>query len=294
MVVTMTEDRDFPTDSGLLAPAANLRAAGQSDHRTRLCAIDGSTVRGDYTPAGGGAAIFAVVPIFNRAPDERRRVNCRVINYGGNASAAHISAQFAFANQVWNQVGIQIDASPTVVRPVPPGALDGGGDYPGGADSVQEQAAMADLLPVAVTPDATLTVVFVRLSGGNNAYTTVVQRMLSVLGDRTFIFLSHNVADLNFTLAHELHHTLFNRLDNGVDQPFISFNTNPSDSYGIPLPDVRVRHRFQNLNSPDPDNDPTNANVLNWARRIRTARFPLPAALDPPDATTGNIFAVPF
>jgi hypothetical protein len=290
MVVIMTEDRDFPTESGLGA-VADLRAAGQSDHRTRQCAIDGSAVRGDYTPFGAAAPIFAAVPIFRRLPDERRRVPCAVINYGGNASAAHIAAQFQHANEVWNQLGIQIDPAAAVNRPIPAGALNGAGLYPGGNDSAEEQAALADLIPVC--PDGTLTVVFVPLTG-SNAYTTVNPRAMSALVNRTIIFVSHNVPELNFTTAHEMHHALFNRPDNGVAMPFISFNTNPSSSYGIPLPDVRVRHRFQNLHSPNPDNDPTNANVLNWARRVRAARFPIAAALSAPTATTGNPFTTAF
>ncbi|MEO8335395.1 MAG: hypothetical protein ABI664_10500 [bacterium] len=292
MVVIMTEDRDFQTDSGLNDPAADLRAAGQSDHRTRRCAIDGSAVRGDYTPFGAGTPIFAAVPIFRRLPDERRRVACSVINYGTNAAVAHIAAQFADANLLWNQLGIQIDAGATVNRPVPAAALDVGGDYPGGLDSAEEQAALADLLPI--TADGTLTVVFVRLSGGQNAYTTVFERVHSALGNRSFIFVSHNVAETNLTLAHELHHALFNRGDDATDQPLISFNTHPPDSFAIALPDVRVEHRFHNLHSPDPDNDPTSDNVLNWARRVRTTRFPIPGAFDAPNTTTGNTFAAAF
>jgi hypothetical protein len=58
-----------------------------------------------------------------------------------------------------------------------------------------------------------------------------------------------------------------------------------------------VRH------SPDPNNDPTNANIVNWIKRRRTQRFltdpanpgqphptkPFPAALAAADATTGNL-----
>ena len=112
------------------------------------------------------------MPIFRRRPDFRRRVKVRVINYGSNATAAFIAGQFAHANARWNQIGIQIEALATVNRPVPPAALVGG-DYPGSINSPQEVAALNDL--IRITPDNTVTAVFVRLSG-SNAYTTLNER----------------------------------------------------------------------------------------------------------------------
>jgi len=291
MLVTDDTDRDQATDSGLAAPLPDVgvRNRGDSNHRLRKAAIDGS-VKGEYTPTGF-PLVSAQVPVFNRAPDERRRVSVAVINYDNVATAAYIQAQFEHANTHWNRVGIQIDAQATVNRPSPAGVLDGTGQYPGSKDNAAEQAALADLIPLAA--DGTLTVVFVPLSGAN-AYATVGQRLQSALVDRFFIFVNDTLALTDETLAHELHHVLFNRFDTAVAQQFYTFNTTAPSGFGIALPDVRVYGRIQNLNAPDPDNDANNDNILNWPKRARTARFPIAAGTSAATATTGNNFAQNF
>jgi outer membrane protein OmpA-like peptidoglycan-associated protein len=305
MLVTDDTDRDFPTDSGLAAPLdTGLRNNGQSNHRTRRAAIDGF-VRGVYSPAPG-VRLPLVRSVFDRVNDERRRVNARVIRYTGApppfvvATAGDIANQFLHANRRWNQVGIQIDAAATVDRVIPAAALDGAGLYGGSANNANEQAALADLIPV--TPDNTLTVVFVSLSGANAYATTFPRNPIPLpaggtvtLGDRHFIFINPGLPPDGDTLAHELHHVLFNRGDDHVDRQFFTFNTNPSNSFGIALPDVRIRRRVHNFHTPDPDNDPGNNNVINWARRVRTARFPIAGDLNPAaTATTGNRLAGAF
>jgi hypothetical protein len=304
MLVTDDTDNAFPTDSGLLDPAADLVAVGMPDHRTRRGRIDGS-VRGEYTD-GGGVLCSVQKPIFRRAPDERRRVAVRVVSYTSgaagyaNARAADIAAHFVNANRRWNAIGIQIDAGDTVERAIPAAALDAADQYPGGIDSAEEQAVLADLIPI--TPDNTVTVVMVTLGGGNNAYTTLNRRAAIPvaggpalnLGDRFFVFVNTRLDLENYTVSHEMHHVLFNRGDEDVERQYISFNTNPPDGYGVALPDVRIYRRFQNQYG-DPDNDPTNANVVNWARHARAARFPIAGALDPAaDNTTGNILVTPY
>ena len=286
MLVTDDKDANQSTHSGLAAPHpdAGVRTRGQSNHRLRRGRIDGS-VRATYRPASG-SPVEQALPIFRRRPtDFRRRVKIRVINYGSHATAAFIAGQFAHANARWNQIGVSIDALGTVDRPVPAAALDASGQYPGGRDSTHEVAALRDLIPI--TPDNTVTVVFVRLSG-TNAYTTLVERTLSALGERYFMFV-RTPLDLNDdTLAHELFHVLFNRGDVAVADRFYTFNTNPPTGLPNPSPDVRTYRRIQDLHSPDPDNDPGNANILNWARRRRTARFPIAAGHSAPTNTTGN------
>jgi outer membrane protein OmpA-like peptidoglycan-associated protein len=284
MLVTDDTDANQPTNSGLAAPHpdAGARARGQSNHRLRRGRVDGF-VRATYQPASG-SAVEQTVPVFRRRPDFRRRVKVRVINYGSNATAAFIAGQFAHANARWNQIGIQIEALATVNRPVPPAALVSG-DYPGGRDSPQEVAALNDL--IRITPDNTVTAVFVRLSG-SNAYTTLNERTAVALGQRYFVFI-RTPLDLNDeTLGHELHHVLFNRPDTAVDDRFFTFNTNPPTALTNPSPDVRTYRRIQDLHSPDPDNDPGNRNILNWARRRRTARFPIAAGHSAPTNSTGN------
>jgi hypothetical protein len=56
----------------------------------------------------------------------------------------------------------------------------------------------------------------------------------------------------------------------------------------IALPDRRIYRRVQNINSPDPNNDPANDNTINWFRRARTVRYPPAAGLGAATATTGN------
>lgn len=286
-LVTDDTDRDQPTNSGLAAPHADAgdRNYGQSNHRTRRGSITGF-VKGEYTPGSGGAAVTVKVPIFKRSPDERKRLSLRVINYGSHATAAYISGQVEHANSRWNQIGLQIDAQPTTDRPIPPAALDAASLYAGSLDNAFEQAALNDLIPV--TPDASLTVVFVPLSGAN-AYATVGQRTTVTLGDRYFIFVDTSLSFLDETLAHELAHVLFNRFDDTTDQRYYTLNTNPPSGFGFTLPDVRIYRRIQNLHAADPDNDAANDNIINWARRARGARFPITSpGLAAPSATTGN------
>jgi hypothetical protein len=129
---------------------------------------------------------------------------------------------------------------------------------------------------------------------GANAYATVAQRTTVALGDGYFIFIGTTL-DLNGdTLAHELAHVLFNRFDGATDRQFYTLNTNPSASYGLPLLDVRARGRVQDRHNSDPDNDPPNDDIVNWARRTRARHFPIGSTLDPPTATTGNTLIEAF
>ncbi len=272
--------------------------------------------------------------------DERQRVRCRVIRYTGvgvpgwiTATPGYIGDQFERANLHWNQIGFQIDADPTQVRAIPPNAL-----FPPGApppnpsivankypfipplgNSPQQTAVLADLLPI--TPDNTLTVIFLDLTGPANAYAAIANIVPDpvpipggapiAIGDRFFIFMDSNLDLVDETLAHELHHVIFNRFDlspallTTPDQAFYTLNTRSPQAWVaraaaqvppvvIVLPDVRVYWRLQNRNSPDPNNDPNNNNIVNWARRQRTARFPQPFNFSPADGTTGNNFSEDF
>jgi len=293
MLVTDDTDVAQSTHSGLASgPDAGVRTRGQSNHRLRRAALDGS-VAARYAPAGGGAAVSVTRPVFARSPESRRRLDVRVVNYDSHATAAQIAAHFGAANRRWAQTGLRIDPGATDNRALPNAAKDpdGSGRYGGSSDNDQEVAALADLIPV--TPDNTLTVVFVRTSAAN-AYTTLFRRTRSALGERYFVFINPGLAPAGDTLGHELHHVLNNRPDTGDDvtnidfRRFFSFNTNASAGYGLTVPDVRVRRRIHTLHSADPNNDPSNTNSFNWMRRARTQRFPFPNALDAPDASTGN------
>jgi hypothetical protein len=148
-------------------------------------------------------------------------------------------------------------------------------------------------------PDDSVTVVFCRKTG-SNAYATLNRRTTTNIGNRFFVFIRVALTPEHDTLGHEFHHVLFNRGDTDDDQtnidfrPFFSFNTNPSTAYGLTLPNIRVRRRCHTLHSPDPNNDAANANVINWVRRRRTARFPIADPLVAPTATTGNTYTEAF
>lgn len=241
--------------------------------------------------------------------DERRRLRPRVMRYTQagvpTATDPYITAQFANANLRWNTVGLQIDPSPTEDRPAPAGALlpipgpPPETVFAGGGDSAQEQAALNDLIPV--TTDNTLTIVFVPIdtTGFANAYATLNRRFAVALQDRFFIFIDDNINLEDYTLAHELHHVLFNRGDGELRRQFFTFNTNFAPTVaaaaGIVLPDVRMNRRVHTVNSADPNNDPPSDNTANWVRRRRTIRFPIGSPfLSAATASTGNTLVVDF
>ncbi len=248
--------------------------------------------------------------------DERRRVHARVIRYTNAADPtyipatdAYIAAQFARANSHWNQIGIQIDPQPTVNRVIPAAALrldpaSGNRKYPFVpplGHGPEQTAVLADLIPL--TPDNTLTVVFADMFGAN-AYALIVAIVPNpiplpaggtvTMDDRFFVICQTHLSLFNETVAHELHHVLFNRFDTATADRFYTLNTNPPTALAaahvplIALPDPRIYWRIQNQNSPDPNNDAANLNVINWARRRRTARFPQPFGFAAADNTTGN------
>lgn len=296
MLVSNDLDAAQSTHSGLLAPHpdAGVRTRGQSNHRLRRARIDGM-VQAEYRPTGAAASVRVTRPVFSRSPEERRRLPARVINYGSAATAAYIRGQFERANHIWNTVGLQIDPGATTNRPVPAGATNGAGLYTGLHDNPQEVAAMADLLPI--TPDDTLTIVFVDKTG-SSAYATVGQRLNSALGNRFFIFVDLGLPLDGTTLAHELHHVIFNRFDTAVSQEFISFNTTPANTLGtaagIAIPDVRIRRRIHQLNHATPNLDFCGNNIVNWHRRTRLTRHPALGTTGAADDTTGNTLVRPF
>ena len=297
MLVTDETDADQRTHSGFTTGAdAGLRNRGQSNHRLRIADVDGS-VRAEYSPSSG-SPVTVTLPVFQRSPDIRRRLRVNVVNYGGDATLQpRIDAHFAAANVRWAQLGLRIDPGAATIRPIPAGARNAAGEYTGSANNAAERVALDDLMTF--IPDDSVTIVFCRKTG-SNAYATLNRRTTTNIGNRFFVFIRVALTPAHDTLGHELHHVLFNRGDTDDDEtnidfrPFFSFNTNPSTAYGLALPNVRVRRRCHTLHSPDPNNDPTNANVINWVRRLRTARFPIAGPLDAPTATTGNTYTEAF
>ena len=241
LLVADDTDAEQRTHSGLAAPHpdAGLRDRGQSNHRLRRARIDGF-MRAEYDPQPGVTHPLEL-PVFPRKPaDERRRLPVRVVRYTSAdpryraATDVFIAAEFARADERWLQVGLKIDPRTTTDRVLPAGAIDPAtGFYAGGANSTQEQALLADLLPI--TPDATVTVVFVHRAPDDNANATVAVRApvplpaggTATLDERYFVLAGTNNPHEDDTVAHELHHVLFNRFDDTVDRQFFTFNTDP-------------------------------------------------------------------
>ncbi len=292
MLVTDDTDRDQSTHSGLSPPLRDvgLRNYGQSNHRTRRASMDGY-VKGFYTPASGGTRLSVELPVFKRSPDERKRLKIKVVNYGGHATNAYIAGQFAHASARWNQIGLKVEATSITTRPIPAGVLGPGGKFIVDFMKPPEHTALTDL--ISITPDNTLTVAFIPLDGAN-AYAAILPSMHSGMQDRFFIFINTGLALTNETLAHELHHVLFNRYDTATQKRYFTLNTNPPTSYSSTLPNVGIYRRIQNLHSSDPDNDAANDNIINWARRVRGARDPIGGGLGPATATTGNKLIVNY
>jgi hypothetical protein len=81
-------DRDQATNSGLPAGItdAGSRTRGQSNHRIRKATVDAThvldtNVFAEYSPVSGGDKITVTVPMFNRGPDERRRMRIHLVTY---------------------------------------------------------------------------------------------------------------------------------------------------------------------------------------------------------------------
>lgn len=86
-LVAQTIDRDQATHSGLPAGDADagVRNRGTSNHRIRRATVDDThrldtQVVAEYAPAAGGDSVTVRLPLFNRSPDERRRIRVHLVN----------------------------------------------------------------------------------------------------------------------------------------------------------------------------------------------------------------------
>lgn len=87
LIVTDTEDRDEPVNSGLPPghPDRGNRTRGQRNHRTRMITVDAahpldSLSRVEYTAMAGVNPFRLTLPVFGRNPDERRRMRAHFVN----------------------------------------------------------------------------------------------------------------------------------------------------------------------------------------------------------------------
>jgi hypothetical protein len=303
MLVSDEADARQPTHSGLSTGAdANVRARGQSNHRLRRATLDGQ-VRAEYRRAGGGTLVQTTLPVFQRSPERRQRVSVNVVHLGiaGTKDELNlIDAQFAQAAARWAQTGLLVERGTTQSLAIPPASRDAKGHYRGdGANPAAEDPTLRELIKI--TPKSSLTICFTRIalnaSGDpeTNAYATIAERTNVALEDRFFVFLHIDLDPNISTMGHEMYHCLFNRFDfGGVPQQFFTFRSSPPPG---PYPDVRKRRRIQLQHAPhagDPDTDPNDDCMFNWARRRRTARHPAAGGGGAATATTGNILTRRF
>jgi outer membrane protein OmpA-like peptidoglycan-associated protein len=87
MLVADQLDRDQPVESGLPAahPDTGLRAFGDSNHRLRRILVDAthqltSQVVGEYTVLPGVNPFRVRTPVFERNPEDRRRIRVHLVN----------------------------------------------------------------------------------------------------------------------------------------------------------------------------------------------------------------------
>ncbi|MBW4710439.1 peptidoglycan-binding protein [Roseobacter sp. YSTF-M11] len=133
MLVTDTQDRNQATNSGLAAPHldAGARTLGQSNHRLRRITVsdahplDHETML-EYSPGGFGGRRYtmrASNPVFDRAPEDRRRIRVHLINVrdvaGGtgaltNARRTHVSDTM---RAIYAVCGIFAEVDETVIDP---------------------------------------------------------------------------------------------------------------------------------------------------------------------------------
>ncbi len=279
--------------------------SGANQEVVIVTAVTAATFTATFTRAHNGAAARFII---TGNTDERRRVRVRVVRYNNPADPTYLSAtngnitdQFQHSELRWRQTGLQVDHLATQDRVVPAGALNAAGRFPFvHPNGAQEQAVLADLLPI--TPDNTLTVVFIHIDplAALNAYAAILPTNpvplpaggTATMDDRFFIFINTRLNPDLETLPHELHHTLFNRGDEATDIRFFTFNTSQP---ALPVPDARKYRRIQTLHTADIDTDPNNDNTFNWQRRLRTGNRAVGHDFNPPaNASTGNRFTQEF
>lgn len=131
MLVTDTDDRNQGTNSGLPAGHADagVRARGTSNHRLRVMTVSAarpltSEVFAEYTPAGASGVVATVrLPVFQRTPDDRRRIRFRfhdvrtTVGVAGGIGAARFAAAADVIRSVYARGGIFAEITTEEIDP---------------------------------------------------------------------------------------------------------------------------------------------------------------------------------
>ncbi|MCB0088457.1 MAG: hypothetical protein KDE54_11135, partial [Caldilineaceae bacterium] len=137
MLVTDETDRDQAIDSGLpaghtdtagAADAGN-RNRGQSDHRTRMIRVnnthqlDNRTLIEQVRPAPNATRLQIIKPVFERAPEERRRIRIHLVNVRSSVGGAGILTNarrdlvFRTFQEIYAVCGIFAEVNEIVIDP---------------------------------------------------------------------------------------------------------------------------------------------------------------------------------
>jgi hypothetical protein len=128
MLVAEENDQKQSCDSGLPAGTTDAgdRKQGESNHRTRRGSMFG-TVVGEYSSIAGGAPVSATVQVFDRSPEERRRMPVQIfvvrVAAGGapvtktDATGSVFGTDLRVIRDAYERIGIRAE---TVVSPTLP------------------------------------------------------------------------------------------------------------------------------------------------------------------------------
>jgi hypothetical protein len=170
-LVSDTVDQAQATDSGLGAgnPDHGSRALGESNHRIRLITVNDahqldSTIVAEYTPLGG-AMVKASVPVFQRSPEERLKINVHLVNVrntaggAGALTAARKQTAIDTLRSVYARCGIFLVIDEIVIDP-PASCINWRTRYPASAQAIAADPAVesygfpgANLVPSASQTD---------------------------------------------------------------------------------------------------------------------------------------------
>ncbi|MFN8496342.1 MAG: OmpA family protein [Anaerolineae bacterium] len=165
MLVSDNDDRQQATDSGLPAghSDAGLRNPDQSNHRLRRVTVDNthqldSQVVGEYIPTGATApAATVTLPVFERAPEERRRIRVHLVNVrrtvggAGIVTAARRDLVFDTFRSVYARCGIFAVVDEIVVDP-PATATVWPTQYPGDPIAINPSVVEPTFVSGSLTP----------------------------------------------------------------------------------------------------------------------------------------------
>jgi hypothetical protein len=123
-------DQAQATDSGLPAtnPDTGARSLNQSNHRIRKITVDDThrldtNVVAQYSSLRGGGTVNIKVPLFNRAPDERRKIKVHLVNVraavggAGTLNAARKTTAIDTMHSVYACTGIFLEVDEIVIDP---------------------------------------------------------------------------------------------------------------------------------------------------------------------------------